>query len=256
VTGPDREKISLRGGGPPPPLRERESRRERGGGGGGGREIIDNQQGNKCADFHSGRVLAVPSPTGRHHLKSPPPRLPPPPPSPDVHPAAALRDSVLCLPTDIHSLLVNTPSSSSSSSSSSLPPPPPPPINPPPPPPPPPPPQPSAKATSVRRRYLTPPVTWCMCGRGRQRELRTEQQGSHSQHRPACLAPRPDSTITRADTQAREPGCSKQQGRWCKRRGSAGEADGRKNSYFGTLVCETALPMCVEQRAAGPRCIS
>ena len=47
-----------------------------------------------------------------------------------VHPAAALRDSVLCLPTDIHSLLVNKscssftasalnkPSSSSSSSSS------------------------------------------------------------------------------------------------------------------------------------------
>ena len=34
-----------------------------------------------------------------------------------VHPAAALRDSVLCLPTDIHSLLVNKPSSSSSSSS-------------------------------------------------------------------------------------------------------------------------------------------
>ena len=32
-----------------------------------------------------------------------------------VRPAAALRDSVLCLPTDIHSLLVNTPSSSSSS---------------------------------------------------------------------------------------------------------------------------------------------
>ena len=29
-----------------------------------------------------------------------------------VHPAAALRDSVLCLPTDIHSLLVNKPSSS------------------------------------------------------------------------------------------------------------------------------------------------
>ena len=37
-----------------------------------------------------------------------------------VHPAAALRDSVLCLPTDIHSLLVNKPSSSSSSSSSLL----------------------------------------------------------------------------------------------------------------------------------------
>ena len=35
-----------------------------------------------------------------------------------VRPAAALRDSVLCLPTDIHSLLVNKPSSSSSSSSS------------------------------------------------------------------------------------------------------------------------------------------
>ena len=34
-----------------------------------------------------------------------------------VRPAAALRDSVLCLPTDIHSLLVNKPSSSSSSSS-------------------------------------------------------------------------------------------------------------------------------------------
>ena len=33
-----------------------------------------------------------------------------------VRPAAALRDSVLCLPTDIHSLLVNKPSSSSSSS--------------------------------------------------------------------------------------------------------------------------------------------
>ena len=32
---------------------------------------------------------------------------------------AALRDSVLCLPTDIHSLLVNKPSSSSSFSSSS-----------------------------------------------------------------------------------------------------------------------------------------
>ena len=29
-----------------------------------------------------------------------------------VRPAAALRDSVLCLPTDIHSLLVNKPSSS------------------------------------------------------------------------------------------------------------------------------------------------
>ena len=29
-----------------------------------------------------------------------------------VHPAAALRDSVLCLPTDIHSLLVNKTSSS------------------------------------------------------------------------------------------------------------------------------------------------
>ena len=35
-----------------------------------------------------------------------------------VRPAAALRDSVLCLPTDIHSLFVNKPSSSSSSSSS------------------------------------------------------------------------------------------------------------------------------------------
>ena len=33
-----------------------------------------------------------------------------------VRPAAALRASVLCLPTDIHSLFVNTPSSSSSSS--------------------------------------------------------------------------------------------------------------------------------------------
>ena len=31
-----------------------------------------------------------------------------------VHPAAALRDSVLCLPTDIHSLFVNKPSWSSS----------------------------------------------------------------------------------------------------------------------------------------------
>ena len=39
-----------------------------------------------------------------------------------VRPAAALRDSVLCLPTDIHSLLVNNPSSSSSSSSSCAPP--------------------------------------------------------------------------------------------------------------------------------------
>ena len=37
-----------------------------------------------------------------------------------VRPAAALRDSVLCLPTDIHSLFVNKPSSSSSSSSSLL----------------------------------------------------------------------------------------------------------------------------------------
>ena len=36
-----------------------------------------------------------------------------------VRPAAALRDSVLCLPTDIHSLFVNKPSSSSSSFSSS-----------------------------------------------------------------------------------------------------------------------------------------
>ena len=36
-----------------------------------------------------------------------------------VRPAAALRASVLCLPTDIHSLFVNKPSSSSSSSSSS-----------------------------------------------------------------------------------------------------------------------------------------
>ena len=36
-----------------------------------------------------------------------------------VRPAAALRDSVLCLPTDIHSLFVNKPSSSSSSSSTS-----------------------------------------------------------------------------------------------------------------------------------------
>ena len=33
-----------------------------------------------------------------------------------VRPAAALRDSVLCLPTDLHSLLVNKSSSSSSSS--------------------------------------------------------------------------------------------------------------------------------------------
>ena len=33
-----------------------------------------------------------------------------------VRPAAALRESVLCLPTDIHSLFVNKPSSSSSSS--------------------------------------------------------------------------------------------------------------------------------------------
>ena len=41
-----------------------------------------------------------------------------------VHPAAALRDSVLCLPTDIHSLFVNKPSSSSSSSSINFPPPP------------------------------------------------------------------------------------------------------------------------------------
>ena len=32
-----------------------------------------------------------------------------------VRPAAALRDSVLCLATDIHSLFVNKPSSSSSS---------------------------------------------------------------------------------------------------------------------------------------------
>ena len=37
-----------------------------------------------------------------------------------VRPAAALRDSVLCLPTDIHSVFVNKPSSSSSSSSCSL----------------------------------------------------------------------------------------------------------------------------------------
>ena len=37
-----------------------------------------------------------------------------------VRPAAALRDSVLCLPTDIHSLFVNKPSSSSSSSSAGL----------------------------------------------------------------------------------------------------------------------------------------
>ena len=37
-----------------------------------------------------------------------------------VRPAAALRDSVLCLPTDIHSLFVNKPSSSSSSSSASI----------------------------------------------------------------------------------------------------------------------------------------
>ena len=43
-----------------------------------------------------------------------------------VRPAAALRDSVLCLPTDIHSLFVNKPSSSSSSSFSLCPPPPPP----------------------------------------------------------------------------------------------------------------------------------
>jgi len=34
-----------------------------------------------------------------------------------VRPAAALRESVLCLPTDIHSLFVNKPSSSYSSSS-------------------------------------------------------------------------------------------------------------------------------------------
>ena len=34
-----------------------------------------------------------------------------------VRPAAALRDSVLCLPPDIHSLFVSKPSSSSSSSS-------------------------------------------------------------------------------------------------------------------------------------------
>ena len=40
-----------------------------------------------------------------------------------VRPAAALRDSVLCLPTDIHSLFVNKPSSSSSSSWCSLTPP-------------------------------------------------------------------------------------------------------------------------------------
>ena len=33
-----------------------------------------------------------------------------------VRPAAALRDSVLCLPTDIHSLLVNKPPPASSSS--------------------------------------------------------------------------------------------------------------------------------------------
>ena len=39
-----------------------------------------------------------------------------------VRPAAALRDSVLCLPTDIHSLFVNKPSSSSSSSSYPFPP--------------------------------------------------------------------------------------------------------------------------------------
>ena len=59
---------------------------------------------------------------------SPPSPSPPPPPPPmvlvayagPVRPAAALRDSVLCLPTDIHSLFVNKPSSSSSSSSSSL----------------------------------------------------------------------------------------------------------------------------------------
>ena len=37
-----------------------------------------------------------------------------------VRPAAALRDSVLCLPTDIHSLFVNKPSSSSSSSTTLL----------------------------------------------------------------------------------------------------------------------------------------
>ena len=54
-----------------------------------------------------------------------PPPLPPPPPLllfayvGPVCSAAARRDSVLYLPTDIHSLLVNKPSSSSSSSSSS-----------------------------------------------------------------------------------------------------------------------------------------
>ena len=37
-----------------------------------------------------------------------------------VRPAAELRNSVLCLPTDIHSLFVNKPSSSSSSSSSAV----------------------------------------------------------------------------------------------------------------------------------------
>ena len=37
-----------------------------------------------------------------------------------VRPAAALRDSVLCLPNDIYSLFVNQPSSSSSSSSSAV----------------------------------------------------------------------------------------------------------------------------------------
>ena len=39
-----------------------------------------------------------------------------------VRPAATLRESVLCLPTDIHALFVNKPSSSSSSSSSLSPP--------------------------------------------------------------------------------------------------------------------------------------
>jgi len=37
-----------------------------------------------------------------------------------VRPAAALRESVLCLPTDIHSLFVNKPSSSSSFTASAL----------------------------------------------------------------------------------------------------------------------------------------
>jgi len=110
-----------------------------------------------------------------------------------VRPAAALRDSVSCLPTEIPSLLVNKPSSSSSSSSSSsakaccayrptfircLS------INPPPPPPPPPPPSSSSSSPTTVKGGFIQHMTWFSPQRPRlgSRSLVLLKFAVHTQH--------------------------------------------------------------------------